>query len=352
MIDVIELKRLISEKYIRVQKHPTEELYIYNYSAKCQFESYWTELTMMCRGLILDNNYNIISRPFKKFFNLSEHKGELPKEKFSVTIKMDGSMGVLYPIGNQYYVATRGSFISDQAQKANEILYKKYQHTFNKLNKNYTYLFEIIYRENRIILNYNDIEDLFLLAIIDNNTGMDVDLDYTLGFPVVEQINGITDITKLTEVEKDNEEGFVVLFDSGIRLKIKYLEYLRLHKIITNVSTINIWEYLSQGLDLTPIIDRVPDEFYGFVKVTKKELETKYKEIEDYCIRVYKGYMLDNMLHKNFPSQKEMALYFRKFNHTSILYNMMNNQEYSENIWKKIRPAFSKPFSINGQEDV
>ena len=49
----------IDKKYIRVNKHPDLDLYIYNYTQSAQFERHWNEWTMMCRGLVLDGEGNI-----------------------------------------------------------------------------------------------------------------------------------------------------------------------------------------------------------------------------------------------------------------------------------------------------
>ena len=93
----ISLQSMIDEQYIKVQKHPEEDLYIYNYTAKAQYERVWNEWTLQCRGLIMDADQKVVARPFPKFFNLGEIEGQvLPKESFEVYEKMDGSLGILY----------------------------------------------------------------------------------------------------------------------------------------------------------------------------------------------------------------------------------------------------------------
>ena len=106
------------------QIHPTLPLTIWNYSEKVQYENLWDEITLMCRGLVTDNEGNISARAFKKFFNIEEGK-HTPTEKFEVWEKMDGSLGIVFWYEGQWVVATRGSFTSDQAIKAKELL-KKY----------------------------------------------------------------------------------------------------------------------------------------------------------------------------------------------------------------------------------
>ena len=270
---IIIPQHLIDDGYISVNKHPELDLFIYNYTPKTQFDKKWTKYTLMCRGLILDGEGNIVARPFKKFFNIEEvSKSSIPKKSsFEVTMKMDGSLGILYWSNGLPYISTRGSFISDQSKKATEILYSKYSHLFNTLNKNVTYLFEILYKENRIVVDYGNLEDLILIATIDNKTGKDLSIIDT-GFTPVKRYYDINDLTILKSMENDTDEGFVVKFKNGFRIKVKFDEYKRLHRILTNVSTRNIWEYLKEGKGLNEIIDRVPDEFYEWVKGVEEGL--------------------------------------------------------------------------------
>jgi T4 RnlA family RNA ligase len=339
MIDLPLLKTMIAEGYVHAQKHPTQDLFIYNYSPKTQYERVWNDVTLMCRGLILDADYNILARPFTKFFNLGEIENQvLPNESFEVYEKLDGSLGIMYFVDNQAFIATRGSFASDQAIRANAILQEKYakivQDTEGSLDKNKTYLFEIIYPENRIVVDYGTVEDLILTAIVDNKTGEDMPLS-DIGFPLVKQYHGIHDIHILRTLEETNREGFIIKYKSGLRYKVKFEEYLRIHRIVTQVSNINIWEYLSSGMPFDEMLDRVPDEFYDWVKKTSEDLKMQFAAIENQC-------KLD---FKIFATRKESALYFQTCAYPSVLYKMLDEKRYDDVIWKMLRPDFQKPFS-------
>ncbi len=329
------LQQMIAEGFVIVQKHPTHELFIYNYSQKAQYDGVWNEITLQCRGLILNASGNIMARPFKKFFNLGEQENQyIPKESFEVYEKLDGSLGILYWINDEPFIATRGSFTSDQAVKATEILKKKYSHVTHQLDKNKTYLFEIIYPENRIVVDYGQKEDLILLAIIDTATGIEQPL-YDIGFSVVNKYDGVNDIWSLVAQEEKNKEGFVILFASGLRYKVKFKEYVRIHRIVTQVSNISIWDYLREGKSLDELIERVPDEFYDWVKKTNNELLQNFKAIEDKAKTEYN--VLEN--------RKTTALYFQQCTYPAVLFAMLTGKEYKKIIWKMIRPTFSKPFS-------
>ncbi|WP_173967823.1 RNA ligase [Flavobacterium collinsii] len=329
------LKEMLSKNYVKVNKHPKHDLYIYNYTQNAQFEKVWNEVTLACRGLILDENDNVVARPFPKFFNLGEMENQvLPDCTFEVYDKMDGSLGILYWIDEVPFMASRGSFSSDQSDKANEMLHGKYRNSWSLLDKAKTYLFEIIYPENRIVLDYGVAEELVLLAVIDTQSGEEFPLE-DLGFPMVEKFDGIKDILILKEMEVDNKEGFIIKYANDFRVKIKFEEYLRLHRIITQVSNLNIWEYLKTNQSMEEILERVPDEFFDWVKQTKSDLENQYQIIENQCKADFKV----------LESRKETALYFQTCQYQGVLFAMLNNKDYSVIIWKMIRPIFEKPFN-------
>lgn len=240
MKNISLLNQMLEERYLNCQKHPTSELYIYNYSAKAQYDRLWNEITLACRGLILDEEGNVVARPFPKFFNLGEYDGQkVPNSPFEVYEKMDGSLGISYVLDGKVQIATRGSFTSDQSVVANEMLQDKYYDAISKMKDGITYLFEIIYPESRIVVDYGIEEKLVLLAMIDIETGEDLTLE-NIGFPLVKKYDGINDINVLNLLEEENREGFVIKYSDGYRLKVKFEEYVRLHRIITHVSTISI----------------------------------------------------------------------------------------------------------------
>ncbi|HET8844790.1 MAG TPA: T4 RnlA family RNA ligase [Ktedonobacteraceae bacterium] len=311
------------------------DLVIYNYTVKTQFERYWTPETLMCRGLIMTSSGMVVSRPFSKFFNVDEYQASLPLEPFTVTMKMDGSLGVLYFIGNIPYIATRGSFTSKQAEQANRLL-RCYQDF--PFQKEYTYLFEIIYPDNRIVVDYGDREDLVLLAVIHTETGKEIDIQAaSWPFPIVRQYNGIADIAQLRQITEENAEGFVIRFESGLRLKLKFTEYVRLHRIMTQVNAKVIWERLRFNLPLEDLLSRVPDEFYAWIKSTRDSLLTQFKTIEEEGKKVYEQV-------KNLPTRKEQAAIVKQTSNPAIVFSMLDGKDYADVIWKQLCPQAERPF--------
>jgi RNA ligase len=325
-IDPDAIRREIEAGYISEQRHPEWDLRILNYTQRCQFDWRWNSQTMQCRGLIVDDAWNIIARPFPKFFSVEQLGGVIPVEPFEAYEKLDGSLGILYQYGDEPRVASRGSFTSEQAVRATEIFQKRYSHI--PLNPYSTYLFEIIYPENRIVVDYGGVEDLVLLAVIDTETGVEMP-SKDIGFPMVKRYDGFRQFDELLANQDSSREGFVVRFESGQRVKIKFDEYKRLHKLLTGVSPKAIWEVLRSGSDISKVIERVPDEFFKWVRETENDLRGAFASIESDA-RSEMRYV---------GTRKELAERFKKCRYPAVMFNMLDNKDYSETIWKLIKPS-------------
>jgi RNA ligase len=333
------------------QSHPIfSDLTIYNYTARAQYDKVWNEVTSTCRGLIVDAaSGDVVARPFPKFFNLGEHELDaLPLDQpFEVLDKMDGSLGILYCTPDGPAVATRGSFASEQAVHATSVFRNKYAHI--PLIEGATYLFEIIFPSNRIVVDYGALDDLVLLAVIDIKTGADLPIPTDWPGPVAPR-HLLADFAAVQSFVSDSQksgtaaEGVVVRFDPtqpgtpSLRIKLKLADYVRLHRLITGVSTVNVWEALAGGQPIDQWLEHVPDEFYQWVRNTTDNLRAEYQSIEDDCRRA----MADPRAASG-NDRKTVAEYFAPFPHRAVLFKMFDGKPYESLIWKSIRPAFAKP---------
>lgn len=339
-----KLNKYYEDGLLYRQVHPTLPLTIWNYTEKVQYENLWDEITLMCRGLVTDEEGNVVARPFKKFFNIEENR-YTPTSKFDVYEKMDGSLGILFNYKGEWIFASRGSFTSDQAIKFKEIFYRRYKD--NLLSKKSTYLFEIIYPENRIVVDYGNEEDIVMLGEIRTSTGEELDLEYNiqLGFCTVMKYSGINDYTQLKQIIDNNAEGFVVRFSNGDRIKIKGEEYLRLHKIMTNLSTTAVWEHLKEGGDINELLKDVPDEFYKKIKNYESELRYAFYRISEDIGKTFDYKMYGKYNDKEpLTDRKEFAEWVQTQpkHYQGILFRMFDKRNYSELIWKLLKPEFKK----------
>jgi hypothetical protein len=319
------------------QTHPTLDLTIWNYTPKVQYERLWDDITIQCRGLVTNSEGKIIARPFKKFFNYEEHKSEeIPNEPYSVYEKMDGSLGILFHYNGQWIMSTRGSFTSPQSIKGTELLIK---YRLSELFKSHTYLFEIIYPENRIVVDYNGEEKLVLIGAIETETGIedDISIYFHYGFDVVTmyEISNKTYDSIKGHIPND-KEGYVIAFKNGFRMKIKGDEYIRLHQILTETSSRDIWECLKNNKSLDEILDEVPDEFYSWVKDTVSDLQTQFDSIK---LEVENDF-------KELINKKEYAEKIKDNPNKSFLFKRLDSysNQMNDMIWDSIYPPYIKPF--------
>jgi len=326
------------------QTHPTLPLTIWNYTEKVQYEGLWDEVTLMCRGLVTDSEGTIIARPFRKFFNMEEGK-HTPTSEFEVYEKMDGSLGIFFYYEGNPVFATRGSFTSDQAIKGREIL-NKYNWQYGTY-EGYTYLFEIIYPENRVVVNYNGLEELIVLGVIETSTGKECKYSEmeNEGFVLVKKYDGIKNYSTLKSLISNDAEGFVVRFSNGDRMKIKGEEYLRLHKIMTNLSTTAIWELVSNGGNIDDILKDVPDEFYKKVKMYVSSLNYGYYQYWNQLGKTYDYFRFGKYGDIEVePTKKEFAEHIKGHHPIakSIMFAMWDDKDYDKIIWKALKPKFEK----------
>jgi hypothetical protein len=354
-------KRMLDEGYIRSQVHPLyPELVIFNYTEAAQFDRVWNAATNVCRGLIvkldgatLTEDAEVVARPFNKFHNLNTAyapetmEENLPAEAPLVTTKLDGSMGIVYLYDGEYWVATRGSFDSDQARWATQWYRARYEPSWPA---DVTPVCEIIYSANRIVVDY-DFEGLVLLSMIDNETGRElprVDVELWAG------VNGLEVVKKfdktLAECAAENtpgEEGYVLSYSNGVKVKVKFEEYVRLHRILTGLNPKTVWEMLSQGqedaIEKLLADPKMPQAFVMWLVEVQAVLLQKYAAIELEAQMVFAARPASSV-------RKDQALYFKQTPHlSSILFQMLDGKSYAETIWDKIKPKVLKTFKKDGE---
>jgi RNA ligase len=302
--------------------------------------------------LVTNSKGEIVSRCLTKFFNweqLLSVNYPIPDEPFDLYEKMDGQLGLLFWYEDEWILASRGSFISIYAEKARKMLEEKYNYT--KLDHSYTYIFEIIFKEGRIVCKY-DFEGLVMLAAIHIKDNIELDIHKQnfedLGFVLVKKYDGVTDYTTLKETISDDAEGYVIKFKSGFRMKIKGEEYCRLHSILTHISSRDIWKYLKDGLPLNDLLEHVPDEFDEWVHNQIGLIRKKYQLIENRVINIYKT----EIEPQRYKTRKEYAMKIMTYDKSlrGIFFNMLDGRDYSPLIWEKVYPKYSKPFIMNDSE--
>lgn len=338
------IKSEIAAGYISQRTHPTLPLRILNYTPKAQYDWRWNPATSICRGLILDDKDEVVARPFPKFFSLEQLGGVLPQEPYEIYEKMDGSLGILYKSEDSYAIASRGSFESNQACWGTEILREKYSQV--PLDNSLTYLFEVIHPENRIVVDYKGVRDLVLLAAIVTSTGEEIPLECLsgVGFPLVKKYDWWS-INYLLNHPDNSREGYVLKYASGTRIKIKFEEYKRLHRLMTNVSAKTIWECLSAGRqdDLLMIKEAGSPQLSEFVDRISNQLTAAFSLIDSDARINLAG------IPPGTPMKEVAAHCFTKRYPHIMLAIYREKPEVDEMIWELVKPSGSQNFRVRSE---
>lgn len=280
-VDIDRIESLAEDGYIRKVKNG--RMALYNYAPKTQYEGFWCRETMMCRGLILGDDGEVIALPFGKFFNWGEGGRTSDCALREITEKLDGSLGILYR-KDGYHIATRGAFDSDQAKWATHALGR---FDLRHLPEELTLLFEIIYPDNRVVVDYGPREDLVLIGVRNRLTGWDgfyPDLvglaeEYGFSVPGLTELSGVEATIEAAKTLELSEEGWVLRFSDGTRFKVKGDAYREVHRFLNHASFRHVLEAVRDGC-WKDYVEYIPDEFLDEVRRWEREIQQRVCEVE------------------------------------------------------------------------
>lgn len=390
LIPPAELDTALKAGLVTRKLHPHLPLSIYTYTRTAQYSRTWNTATLNCRGLIADDDTGeIVAWPFVKFFNVGEHAHgndyapPLPEsEPFEVYDKVDGSLGIVFHYNGRWHAASKGSFTSEQAMWA-----QAWISTSNtmRLIPGVTYLTEIIYPENRIVVDYGDRQDLVLLAAFDAH-GREIRLSYAADDwgPVGNVVRTwpalpLPELLKLAEANTRPDgtptsgistEGYVIRYTSGLRAKAKLSEYIRLHKVLTGITEKDIWRmagmqrYADQPAKLVAkalgcavdevtalqasghspldaLLDAVPDEFDQWVKSVAARLDFQARTLGT---RVTEEYAAISQLGADRGVFARAVQRIADPAVRACMFLMLDGRPTGLHLWRAIRPETSTPF--------
>jgi len=279
------IEKLEAEFAIKVRHY--DDRFTLNYN---QIDSPKTHpITMECRGLILNYDFEVVSRSFDRFFNWDEAPEQSEAFSFKGAVlleKCDGSLIKLYHYEGQWTFSTRGTAFAE-AETAlgtsfNDLVMETIevddlQDACKDLDTDITFIFEIISPKNRIVTPYKKSE-LVLLGSRYNTNGFYVHARQPIYIfantrPAKEfKISTEEGLLEFVNDRGGLQEG-VVAYDplSGVRKKLKAEAYIAVHRlrgegiltprrIIDLVVTGETDEYLSYFPEDTPTIEPYLDK--------------------------------------------------------------------------------------------
>jgi len=248
---------------------------------------------MSARGLVLcPEMKRIVALPFTKFFNYGENEisTNLPDEECEILQKVDGSLGIIFYWKGKWILTTKSCFDSEQAIEGQKILNKKWNLDSEKygyhqyVDKNYTYLVEIVYPGNKNVIDYKNIRELFYLNSY-NRISFEELYQPTHGLSFLSKLDykkyNIKEFVKIAKNIPKTQEGFVVHYKSGLRVKIKGDEYLRANRMLEQVTPLNIWSSLKNCDDMSLIRSEIPEEHYEYFDSLVKYFNDKLLDCLD-----------------------------------------------------------------------
>ena len=224
-------------------------------------------------------------------------------ESVEATIKYDGSLGIAFTWNGEVMVTTRRRMDSQQAIWAKQWI--KDHCNLTKFQPGYTYLFEIIYQDNTVIVNYL-FEGLVLLAITDESGH---ELSYqellqcarTIGFfMVAPRITGsYSDVlwycggiesgeeptaskgppftSGALPVNERRQEGWVLKFNDGSRKKVVYKWWKDASKLAQLVHPQVVWLLLKHD-KLEDVFGNAPYHFQVEIRRMVQVIGRKFEE--------------------------------------------------------------------------
>jgi hypothetical protein len=224
-----------------------------------------------CRGTVVrKSDMKIVRRMFPRFFNLGEFPENDLKFQFencTIESKEDGSIiGVWYnELTESFEIGTNGTpngespvqqlsamFEKESLISFKDLFIKTFTETtgqdisvfYSKLDKQFTYCFELCTMDNKVVHMYEE-PKIFLLGCFNNISGYDtttdildtIALDLNVHRPLKYSFTTFDSIVLAANLLPDLQEGFVLRDVNNLRLKVKSDAYLKVHHLKGNFLT-------------------------------------------------------------------------------------------------------------------
>ena len=241
-------ERILHYDYdLRIKKDGTYAIFNYNVTA-----DFYNPIVQEARGIIIDYvKKEVVCWPFRKFGNYNEgYADQIDWNSARVLEKVDGSIIKLWydEEKGDWQFSTNGTIRAENANVdgapgitygsviKRAVNYKDIP--FDKLNRQNTYIFELVSRETRVVIDYKG-TSLYHLGTRNNLTGKELEEDISIKKPASYKLGSLSEcINAAVALNAQNEnseevekEGFVVVDKNYNRVKIKSPDYIMLHKV-------------------------------------------------------------------------------------------------------------------------
>lgn len=288
--------------------------YIYNYNQNVLVPR-GDPIIIICRGIVLNEKGVIFSHGLDRFFNF--HESECDKvgiEDADILEKLDGSLISCWHTGTEWEITTRGAFYPHEDSHNFKETFCRLFDEFNELCPDFTYVFELLSKDNRIVTKY-DKERVVLIGARNRKTDEEVsqeDLDRIAEAIYVDRpkrfkAKNIEECRKLFDDMDDDEEGLVIVDKNFNRMKLKQQSYLKMAKIIS-LKDQDVLDYMLGKTELDADFTDMPE-----LKEKLERVATIHEEVLAYARMIYKNI-------KHFETDKEFASHALNYKIKGILF--------------------------------
>lgn len=281
-----------------------------------QFESdFQLPLVRECRGLILrdaDGCPEVACRGFDKFGNYGEsYCPEIDWSTARVQTKVDGSIIRLWyegePEKGDWHVSTNGvidatkALVGTNHTRSFEALFwesaNRQQLNLAKLDRDCTYMFELVGPENRVVVYYTE-PMIFHIGTRENRTGLERSTNIDIPRPAEHRFQTLSECIEGAKRLPVSEEGYVVVDATWNRVKIKSPAYVALHAMLNGpMTTERIIRLIRQGdvADLTayfPEYSAKVKDVQGMIAFTCDHLQVRITELASQEFSTQKDFAL------------------------------------------------------------
>ena len=282
----------------RVKATEEGEYVLLNYRRDAMYGDLFTGVEMACRGLVIRTDGKIMCLPFPRMFNLGEPQcPALPDEPYTVWEKVDGSLILAWLGGGVWRCNTRGSFDNEYIGAATShwdamlrngpVSLREEILGCHELSPDVTVMCEICIDNDPMPRAVPHPPGLYLLAVRNRITGEDIPLwDIQTSLPKAKQVYAsIDELVGLRETDEGNE-GWVIRFEGGLRVKIKTRWYLRLFRAIASMTPKRIRELMLSNDDW---LQEFPDDLRPDAQAIGSRIEDACDELVSAVQSAYAG---------------------------------------------------------------
>lgn len=155
--------------------------------------------------------------------------------------------------------------------------------------------------------------------------------------PVVDSFEYATLADALAAPPREGREGLVVHFaGTDQRVKIKYADYIRLHRLVFGLSARSVWEVRVAGGDLDALTEPLPDEFHAWVGRVAAGLTDEVEALTDAVEAEFAEIVA------GLPEgwgRREFAARAVRGRHRWALFLRLDDKDYRPGLWQAVRPA-------------